>query len=235
MKDLPYIGQELDIFACARNWKKYWSSEIRPFLTGDILEVGAGIGANTEFLKSARVSSWTSLEPDSKLLVRMRSNFDARPDLSDCSTIGGTTESLGSNPLFHCILYIDVLEHIQNDKEELGRASMLLNSGGKIVVLAPAHQELYTPFDRAIGHFRRYNKASLAACTPSGCKIERLVYLDSVGVVASFANRLLLKQSAPDLKQILFWDTFLVPLSKIMDRLTSHTVGKSILGIWRKL
>ncbi len=234
MSHLPYVGKELDVFAHAVNWKKYWSSEIRPYLAGDVLEVGAGLGANTEFLKSSRASSWTCIEPDPELVPRMRERFMAQPSLVDCHIETGTTETLGSDCQFDAILYIDVLEHIENDREEMTRASRLLRKGGRIVVLSPAHPWLYTPFDRSIGHFRRYDKASLSSCSPSGCKIERLVYLDSAGMLASTGNRLFLQQAMPDLKQILFWDRFLVPFSRLLDPLTLYLIGKSILGIWSK-
>jgi SAM-dependent methyltransferase len=234
MTAIPYVGQELDVFAHATNWKNYWSSEIRPYLTGDVLEAGAGIGANTEFLWNDRVSSWTCLEPDPALAQRLRSRLASRTDLAACKIVVGTIETMGSNPQFDAILYIDVLEHIADDHAELARASQILRPRGRIVVLAPAHQWLYTPFDRAIGHVRRYAKPTLSACTPSDCKLERIIYLDSVGMLASLCNRLFLHQADPSLKQILFWDHFLVPFSRIADRVTFHAIGKSILGIWKK-
>ena len=46
-------------------------------------------------------------------------------------------------------------------------AVRLLRSGGAIVVLAPAHPRLYSPFDAAIGHERRYTSASLRAVASS--------------------------------------------------------------------
>jgi SAM-dependent methyltransferase len=234
MTAIPYVGQELDVFAHARNWKSYWSSHICAYLTGDILEVGAGIGANTEILWNDRVSSWTCLEPDPALAERLRSRLKTRADLAGCRVLVGTIETIASNQQFDAVLYIDVLEHIADDRAELARASQILRPGGRIVVLAPAHQWLYTPFDRAIGHVRRYAKSTLWACTPNNCQLERLVYLDSAGMLASLGNRLLLHQAEPSLKQILFWDRFLVPFSRIADRITFHGIGKSILGIWKK-
>lgn len=235
MTTTHYPGQELDIFAHATNWKSYWSAEIQPYLVGDVLEVGAGLGANTAFLKSDRVASWTCIEPDASLAERMRTTFATRNAVADCLIHTGTVATLDAGELFTAILYIDVLEHILDDRGELARASRLLRSGGVIVVLSPAHQWLYTPFDRAIGHVRRYTKATLAACSPRDCSAVRLSYLDCAGMVASLGNRLLLRQAAPELNQILFWDRFLVPLSRRIDPWTLHTVGKSILGIWVKL
>jgi hypothetical protein len=61
-----------------------------------------------------------------------------------------------------------------------------------------------------------------------------MIYLDSAGMLASSGNRLLLKQSMPTLRQILFWDRYLVPVSRVLDRLVLHGFGKSLLGIWTK-
>ena len=47
---LNYPGGELDIFAEAINWKNYYSKKLQPYITGDVLEVGSGLGTNTEFL-----------------------------------------------------------------------------------------------------------------------------------------------------------------------------------------
>src|SRR5713226_3112427 len=164
MKQQNYIGQELEVFANAINWKRYYSVQIRPYLTGDVLEVGAGLGVNTQFLRSPQALSWTCLEPDPDLAERMRARFAANLQLADCRVEAATLEALEPTRRFDAIAYIDVLEHIADDRQELRRAAGLLRSGGRIVVLAPAHQWLYAPFDRAIGHHRRYNTRRLRAC-----------------------------------------------------------------------
>jgi SAM-dependent methyltransferase len=228
-----YPGSELELFAHASNWKKYLASQIRPYLTGNVLEVGAGLGANFPYLDSDSVSSWTCLEPDPELFSQMRNRFI--PSSAKRHFECGTIERLGSEPRFDAILYIDVLEHIENDREELARASRLLQRNGRIVVLVPAHQWLYTPFDRAIGHWRRYQRSTLTACSPKDCGLVQLRYMDSAGMLASIGNRLFLRQATPALKQILFWDRFLVRTSRLTDLLTFHRIGKSLLAIWEKL
>lgn len=235
MTVLQYAGQELDVFAHARNWKRYWASKARPFLGGDVAEVGAGIGSNTPLLRPSAARSWTCLEPDPRLANRLREALDSDPETRSCKVVVGTTASLKQEPQFDSIIYIDVLEHIADDKEELRRAAGLLRPGGTVVVLSPAHQWLYTPFDQSIGHFRRYTTKTLAACTPSECDLVKILYLDSCGLLASLGNRLLLKQQNPSLRQIQFWDRYLVPGSVMFDPVFRFAVGKSILGVWRRL
>jgi hypothetical protein len=102
------------------------------------------------------------------------------------------------------------------------------------VVLAPAHQGLYSEFDRAIGHFRRYDRRSLVALAPPGLELVELAYLDSVGWLASLANRLLLRRALPTPAQIRVWDGVMVPLSGVLDRVTGGHFGKSVLAVWRR-
>ena len=65
-----YVGTELDLFAQATNWKKYLQSVVSPFLTGDVLEVGAGIGTTTRAFSDGSASTWLCLEPDGDLAAR---------------------------------------------------------------------------------------------------------------------------------------------------------------------
>jgi hypothetical protein len=226
-----YIGNELELFSQAKRWKAYWQSRIQPSIRGDVLEVGAGLGSNTASLQTPDVRSWRCLEPDPALADGLR---HATKDLSGCAITIGTIESV-SCEYFDCILYIDVLEHIEDDKAELTRAAALLRMGGRLVVMAPAHAFLYSPFDRAIGHYRRYDARSLRACGPEQCGLTSMVYLDSVGMIASWANRAFLQQSLPTRRQILSWDYYIVPISRVLDPIFDHRLGKSIVGIWTRL
>lgn len=230
----PYVGEELDIFAHAQRWKSYWAAKIQPYLGSSVLEVGAGIGSNTEILCSANQKRWVCLEPDHKLLQVLEEKLRWFSCRHSIETRAGTIQLLATTERFDTVVYIDVLEHIENDQAELESAARLLNAGGALVVLAPAHQWLFSPFDRAVGHFRRYTRKSLGGVGPSHLHLERIFYLDSIGLLASSGNRLLLRQSLPTIKQIEFWDRRLVPLSRKLDRCLGYTLGKSVVGVWRR-
>ena len=222
-----YAGSELSIFEKAIHWKRYWSSLVAPYIRGDVLEVGAGIGANTQTLVRFPHETYTSLEPDARLAAQIQITGPRHRKMA------GTLRDVAQ--LFDTILYIDVLEHIEDDRAEMEVAAAHLKPGGHVVVLSPAHASLYTPFDKAIGHFRRYSKKSLAAAaSQTELRPVKLLYLDSVGMLASGANRLLLSQAMPTERQILTWDRLMVPVSRVLDPLLGYTVGKSILGVWKR-
>ena len=235
MSDFQYTGNELDLFASAHNWKEHWFKHIKKHLRGSLLEVGAGIGSNTPlFAKCAQVSTITCLEPDSTLATRLEQTLRDEKIAKKWKVIIGATDTLKPETLYDSIVYIDVLEHIQKDKEEIQKAVDLLTPDGKLIVLSPAHNYLYTPFDQAIGHFRRYNRQSISALTPPNASLLTVNYLDSCGLLASGVNKIFLKSSKPQLSQILFWDKYLVLSSRFLDPILRYTIGKTIVAIWRK-
>lgn len=234
MSDFKYEGSELDLFADVHNWKSYWSQQIRTFITGDVVEVGAGIGSNTPFLDSGGKGRWVCLEPDSRLFLQLTGNLSKVTNRRGYETVCGTLPSLDPSQTFDTIIYIDVLEHIQDDQNELAIAACYLNAGGRIIILSPAHNWLFTPFDTAIGHFRRYNRSMLRSISPKHLTLEQVFYLDSVGLLLSTANKLFLKQSMPTKAQLRFWDGCIIPVSRFLDRCFFNKFGKSIVAIWRR-
>jgi SAM-dependent methyltransferase len=233
MSEFKYAGSELDLFAAVWNWKAYWSGQIRPFLAGDILEVGAGIGSNTRLLDRGFAGRFVCLEPDPELNRQLVKNLrEAKPGRA-YETPCGTLASLAGQQ-FDTILYIDVLEHIENDREELNLAASHLRSGGRLIVLSPAHQLLFSPFDAAIGHFRRYSRSMLRSISPDGLRLERIRYLDCAGMILSAANMLLLRQSLPTKSQLRFWDHWIIPVSRVFDKLFLYSAGKTIIAVWRR-
>jgi 2-polyprenyl-3-methyl-5-hydroxy-6-metoxy-1,4-benzoquinol methylase len=232
--EFRYAGSELDLFKRARNWKAYWRAQIAEFVRGEVLEVGAGIGANTVALADLSYKRWTCLEPDAVLAARIELPPGGRHQTA-VGTIGDlSADAKFETLLYDTILYIDVLEHIEDDRGEMARAAARLKPGGALIVLSPAHPFLFTPFDAAIGHFRRYTRASLHQTAPATLSIEKLIYLDAAGMLASAGNRMLLRSAMPTERQILTWDRLLVPVSRLIDPLLAGRVGKNVLGIWRK-
>jgi len=229
-----YEGDELTLFAEARNWKEYYARLLRPYICGDVLEVGAGIGGTTRVLNSGNQRSWTCIEPDRELVRELQTVLAALAGPVVYEARPGTIEDLDDAATFDTILYIDVLEHIRDDAAELERAVRRLRPGGHLIVLAPAHDWLFSEFDRQIGHHRRYNAKSLVAIQPAGTKPEKLFYLDSCGTLLSLANRLLLRESCPTRKQIALWDRIVVPTSRVLDRLVRYRLGKTVVAIWRR-
>lgn len=232
MSSTTYLGTELDAFAHASNWKQYLRHVVSPYLKGRVLEVGGGIGTTTSAFRSGAQTSWTALEPDAELAERLRERASGLPH--PVRIVVGTLDAIRAEPSFDCVIYIDVLEHIRADADELRQAAARLAPQGTIVVLSPAHQALYTPFDEAIGHYRRYDRSSLRAITPAGTTLVDLRYLDSAGLSLSVGNRVFLKSASPTVAQVQLWDRWCIPISRRIDPWFGNRLGKSILAVWQR-
>lgn len=234
--DFEYVGRELDTFRIAQNWKQYWSSVLGPHVSGSVLEVGAGVGSNLPHLLNSRVTRLVGLEPDAGLAMRLDAVADTlrstHPATIDVRR--GTLLDLPATERFDTIVYLDVLEHIEQDQSEVAAAASRLRPGGHLVVLAPAFQTLYSEFDRAIGHYRRYTVGTLAALTPGTLSLVEARYLDACGACLSFANRLFLAKSMPSIANITFWDRYVIPVSRVIDYALKRVVGRSVVCVWQK-
>ncbi len=233
--ECSYRGRELELFARAHQWKKYVKAHVAKYLTGDVLEVGAGVGGTTLALHDGRACSWVCLEPDLVQATQLRATLAKTSKHSTPVVIAGSLRALLERPRFDCVLYLDVLEHIYDDRLQICQAANLVRPGGRIVVLAPAHQWLFSEFDKQIGHFRRYDKRSLQCLMPPGWSEIELKYLDSLGVLLSLANAFVLRQHLPSRSQLVLWDRLCVPISRIVDCVLFGHFGKSLLAVWENI
>lgn len=235
MTNTLYMGSELELFANAMNWKRYFGNWIIPFFGQKVLEAGAGIGETPRHLCVNSHQRWHCLEPDREFCDTIQAKIDGADLPAICSVRHATREILqNSGDLFDTILYIDVLEHLQADRDELVRASRLLTDDGAIVVISPAHNFLFSLFDTQVGHYRRYDKKLINIACPEKMTIAHAEYLDSVGMLASLANRCLLKRAIPGHRQVAFWDKLMDLISRVVDPLCFNLLGKSLFALFRK-
>ncbi|WP_456460893.1 methyltransferase domain-containing protein [Reichenbachiella sp.] len=63
---------------------------------------------------------------------------------------------------YEAILLLDVIEHIDDDKGFMEAALKHLKKDGLVIINVPALNSLFSKYDVAAGHVRRYNKKSLS-------------------------------------------------------------------------
>lgn len=237
MDNFIYQGGELEVFKFAKNWKNYYKSLLIGHLGhNSIIEVGAGIGEMTKCLRQLSASSvWICVEPDKSNSSAIRKLILNEEIDGNIEVFTGTLEDFDpGDRKFESVLFIDSLEHIENDRKVLEDAASLLKPNGKIIIIAPAHNFIYSEFDKKIGHFRRYNKKIIRGIIPDSMREISFKYIDSVGLFLNLANKYLLKSSNPKLNQILFWDRCIVPISKLVDRMLNYHFGKNLVCVLKK-
>jgi SAM-dependent methyltransferase len=190
--------------------------------TQKVLEFGAGTGALAEIWRSQFSIKPVCIEIDPVLIQILRSKgFETHENVIDLSSE------------FDLVYTSNVLEHIEDDVSALVTIRKKMKQGGKIAIYVPALPMLYSDFDRKIGHFRRYRKKELQDKVKlAGFDIEKCYYSDCVGVLAWLTLRILRYQNSKSIgteKSLLFYDKYLYPVSRVLDRLIfRHLIGKNL-------
>jgi|TARA_B100000780_G_scaffold265428_1_gene220842 SAM-dependent methyltransferase len=227
MDKYPSIATER--FDKANIWIKYILFQLKKYLKGNILEVGAGCGSFSRGYIVKGTANITLTENDKKNLLELKHNF------SKYKNVKVTDVNLGElEGHFDTIIYFNVLEHIRDDEGEINLALSKLKTGGHLIILVPAHQKLYSNLDKAVGHFRRYeveyfNKKFLNS--------EKVLfkYLDVMGYFLYFFNKIFFKNEVyPTKLKIFLWDKIFTPLTIVADFITRYNFGKNILCIYKK-
>lgn len=225
---MDYPGKELEIFDKAVFWRKYIYFLVRKYLKNGLLEVGAGIGSFTKNYKN-NFTNITLTELDKKNIKKLKKRFKN----SKIKILSKFTSEIGKK--FNTILYMNVLEHIKNDKKEINISLSKLNKKGYLIILVPAHNELYTKFDKEIGHFRRYKINFFKKLKLKNSKIIKLQYLDCLGYFLYYLNKMFYKDEVyPSESKIFIWDKFFTPLTFFLDKFLNYKFGKNILCIIKK-
>src|SRR5690606_34337499 len=110
--------------------------------------------------------------------------------------IQGFTSELKSIPKTDTFFYVNVLEHIENDLEELKWMYSNIETGGHVCLFSPALPFLFGSHDERVGHFRRYTKNELVEkAQKAGFSIKKAIYFDFPGVPLWWINFVLLKST----------------------------------------
>jgi SAM-dependent methyltransferase len=197
-----------------------------------VLEVGAGIGTMTRFLLGRQLVLATDVDP--RYLERLRYTFASCPNVlvQPVDLNERFAERLAKNRL-DTVLCLNVLEHIEDDEAALSQFSHLLPPGGRLVLIVPAHRRLYGEIDKAIGHYRRYEKGEIMVkFERAGFRIEETRFLNLLGLPGWYFNSCLLKRKiVPGVQARL--NDLLVPLLRL-EKYFTLPWGMSLLAVGRK-
>jgi SAM-dependent methyltransferase len=225
-------GQELNSLSKAPRFHRWMASMLRPAFgesaSPKVLEVGAGIGTMTKALAATYPNAKIlSIEPDDGLSDLLNERVAA----SGVDTAAVSTHEITELAEFDTVLYVNVLEHIEDHVGELKRAYELLKPGGCVGVIVPAIPSLYGSLDAKTGHFRRYKKEVLrSTAVAAGFQVTELYYFDAVGVIPYWATIKVGAMPALSDRTTFLFDNGLVPLSKVAHKVWKQIpIGKNLL------
>jgi hypothetical protein len=154
-------------------WHKLRWRAVRSLLPADepfeLLDVGAGAGLLGEYLQRDRpLATYRFVEPLESLTEHLISTFGPEADWN----------GLGAYTGARFVTLLDVIEHIEDDFGFCADLAAKLDPGATVVITVPALKRLWSEWDTALGHYRRYDKALLRApLEAAGLEVLELSFL----------------------------------------------------------
>ena len=236
-----YPGRELEAMAEAVNYRRWIFDMFRPYLGRRVVEVGAGSGSFSELIAQNHscdvlllVEPSESMYENLKMLGgklktggRLEVMHGAFTDLAGAIRSRTTPDS---------IVYVNVLEHVEDDEAELETVLETLSQGGRMLIFVPALSCLYGKFDEVVGHYRRYRKADLELkLRGAGFRILLSKYVDLPGVIPWLVKYRLFQSSSMEAGAVRFYDRFAIPIIRQCESRLSAPIGKNIIAVAEKI
>lgn len=227
--DTHLQSRVLEDLSDAVNYQRWLADLARPYLGDDPIELGSGIGDYAaEWLST--VPRITVTEADDDRLKMLTGRFIEDPRV-DVRPLFLPTDERAEHS---AAVALNVLEHIEDDVAGLRSIGGLLRPGGAVVLIVPAFPSAMSRFDRTIGHFRRYTVASMgAALSAAGLRIERLRYLNPVGLLGWYTACRTLGLSPHNGPLVRMYDRLVVPVARRLERRWQPPFGQSVFAVAR--
>jgi len=232
---IQYEGMDEEAMFSARNYYRWIADIFRPYVGKRAAEIGAGSGNFSSLLLSQNIEQLVCVEPSTdmyRLLIK-KNTGDRRIVFHHAlfSDVCGKYTNY-----FDSILYVNVLEHVEKDADELQYAISSLKTGGYLCLFVPALCWLYSDFDALSGHYRRYDKRQLEyLLKKTGFEIITISYLDLIGTIPWFLFFKIFRRRKLGMCNALFYDRLVIPFLRIFESIFRIPIGKNIIVIAKKL
>lgn len=212
-------------------WYNRWTqNQFSKYLSGNILEIGCGIGNFSTYL--THYGKLTAIDINEDYIREAGEKVDGYAKVGQGDIEKG--KYFFKEKIFNTIVCINVLEHIKDDTQALKNIYKLLSPGGYLILLVPTHKLLYNLIDESIGHFRRYERVKLQQkLKEKSFEISKIRNLNFLGGIGWYISGKLFKDSeVSDIKIKIF--NFFSPFFLLLENIFEPPFGTSVLVIAQK-
>jgi glycosyltransferase involved in cell wall biosynthesis len=223
----------LDAIECAPKFNRWMYERVKPWLGKRVAELGCGRGNMSNFIRRHEKVMLTDYRDD--YLDPLRAKWGQKRNLTFTKLDMTVREDYRALTTFapDTVVFLNVLEHIEDDRAVLKNLFDHVPAQSRIVVLVPFGMTLFSEFDRELGHFRRYEKGELESkMREAGFNVEHQFYFNKAGKIAWFISNTLFKRRKLTPLQLRIYN-FLTPAFRLWDRIAPGT-GLSTVAICRK-
>jgi ubiquinone/menaquinone biosynthesis C-methylase UbiE len=225
----------LESLSDARQYRRWLAGLAMPYLGEDPIEIGSGNG-DYALEWAPYVTSFTATEAEDERYQALEQRFSGHPVIQVRRILLGqqTPDVVAPDARHSGAVALNVFEHIPNHVDALQSMAGLVRPGGYVVIIVPAFPSAMSRFDRAIGHQRRYTKASMRALlSQAGLTISEVRYFNPIGLLGWYAAVKTLNMTPRNGRLLRVYDRSIVPIARVLDRLGPAPFGQAVIGIAR--
>jgi len=218
----------LDQLGSAPLFNAWVYSRIHPYLGRRIAEIGCGTGTFTTMI-AAQGYTVTGFDIHAPYVEVARERLRKFPS---CNAIcADVTAMPWAHQSFETIVMLDVLEHIEDDVGSLRKLRDGLGSDGRLILKVPAGMWLYSTMDKAIGHFRRYSRRSLAhTLNQAGFSVVAVSLNKDAAIPGWWLNGRVLKRVIPPAHQVTLFER-VMPMVRTVEDALRPPIGISLIAV----
>jgi hypothetical protein len=230
--DSQLQDQVLEDLSDAHRYRRWLADLARPYLGENPIEIGSGNGDYAlEWVDS--VQSFTATEADEDRYKALAERFADHPRITTMPLMLGDKEPASSVRPYSAAVAFNVFEHIPDDVAALASLRSVVAPGGAVVLIVPAFPSAMSSFDLAVGHQRRYTRASMrVAMTEAGLEVEQLRYVNPVGLLAWYVAAKGLGMAPHNGPMLRVYDRLVVPIARLADRFGAP-FGQAVFAVAR--
>ncbi|AFC25506.1 class I SAM-dependent methyltransferase [Saprospira grandis] len=230
----PVGERTLERFQLAKDFNYWMYQSIAPYCPSPCLEIGSGLGnISQHFIATQKEICLTDLRPHycSRLAKTFEGVAVKQLDLVAMDFERQYAELIEQ---FASVYALNVVEHIEDDRQALENCCKLIRKGGNLVILVPAHQFLYNGLDEALGHYKRYSKKELRQLFEQlGLKVLKAQYWNAAAMAGWWWYGRIRKERELPASPLKRYNQ-LLPIIKFLDRCLLGQIGNSVLIVGQK-
>jgi 2-polyprenyl-3-methyl-5-hydroxy-6-metoxy-1,4-benzoquinol methylase len=215
-------------------YNRWLHAAFEAYLGERVLEVGAGVGNQTQYFVHRERVIAADIEAD--YVNELQAKFGHRPGVRVASfsfPLGADEVADLQRERLDTVVCLNVLEHIEDDRATLEDFARILRPGGHLVLIVPSMPSLYGTLDVHLHHFRRYERETLRQLlVETGFEPETVRYMNRLAVPGWWLNSRVLKRKVLPRGQLGLF-RLMMPLLKFEER-HPPSFGLSLLALARR-
>lgn len=193
------------------------------------MEIGAGIGTISTRLVNS-VEHLDIVEPSAHLAPWFPESLTDNPKTSFYFETLEQHLPQVADATCDSVVMVNVLEHIEDDAAAIRELHRVLKPGGHLLLFVPALGFLFSDLDRLHGHYRRYHlRPVVDLLERNGFQIVLKRYFDMAGVLPWWLINTVGKKADFDPGMVGFYDRFVIPVSRALEKKISPPIGRNII------